>query len=37
MRIPVGWLTDKVGGRLMFTIVLLAATGPAVLLGYAES
>jgi len=37
LRIPVGWLTDRFGGRRMFSLVLLVSAPPAVLLGYANS
>jgi NNP family nitrate/nitrite transporter-like MFS transporter len=37
LRIPMGWLTDKLGGRLVFTGLLLVSAIPAVLLGYAQS
>ena len=37
LRIPMGALTDRYGGRLMFTALLSFAAIPAVLFGYAES
>lgn len=37
LRIPVGTLTDRLGGRLMFTALLAFSAVPAVLFGYAES
>jgi NNP family nitrate/nitrite transporter-like MFS transporter len=37
MRIPVGALTDRIGGRLAFPLVLAVSAPPAVALGYAES
>ena len=37
LRIPVGALTDRYGGRLMFTALLAASALPAVLFGYADS
>jgi MFS transporter, NNP family, nitrate/nitrite transporter len=36
-RIPVGWLTDRRGGRLMFSTLLASSAVPAVLFGYADS
>jgi len=36
LRIPVGTLTDRLGGRLMFTALLLFSALPAVLFGYAD-
>lgn len=36
-RIPVGTLTDRLGGRLMFSVLLAFSALPAVLFGYAES
>ena len=36
-RIPVGSLTDRYGGRLMFTAILAFSAVPAVLFGYADS
>jgi NNP family nitrate/nitrite transporter-like MFS transporter len=37
LRIPIGALTDRFGGRLMFPVVLLLSTPPALALGFAES
>lgn len=37
LRIPMGALTDRYGGRLMFTGLLGFAAVPAVLFGYAQS
>jgi NNP family nitrate/nitrite transporter-like MFS transporter len=37
LRIPVGTLTDRFGGRLMFTVLLACSALPAVLFGYAHS
>lgn len=37
LRIPVGILTDRLGGRRMFAAILLASAPPAVYLGYADS
>jgi MFS transporter, NNP family, nitrate/nitrite transporter len=37
LRIPVGKLTDRHGGRLMFTVLLAFSALPAVLFGYAHS
>lgn len=36
LRIPMGMLTDRYGGRRMFTILLLFSALPAVLFGYAD-
>ncbi|HWQ23950.1 MAG TPA: MFS transporter [Gaiellaceae bacterium] len=36
-RIPVGLLTDHVGGRRMFALLLLASAVPATLFGFASS
>ena len=36
-RIPVGTLTDKYGGRKMFTLLLVFSAIPAVLFGYAHT
>lgn len=36
LRIPVGMLTDRYGGRRMFTIILAFSAVPAVLFGYAD-
>ena len=37
LRIPLGVLTDRFGGRKVFSAVLAASAVPAVLLGYAHS
>jgi NNP family nitrate/nitrite transporter-like MFS transporter len=37
LRIPVGWLTDRYGGRIMFPLVLLASAPPAFALGFVDS
>ena len=37
LRIPMGTLTDRYGGRLMFSALLAFAALPAVLFGYADS
>ena len=37
LRIPVGWLTDRRGGRLMFSALLVFSALPAVLFGYVHS
>jgi NNP family nitrate/nitrite transporter-like MFS transporter len=37
LRIPVGTLTDRFGGRLMFSLLLAFSALPAVLFGYAHS
>jgi NNP family nitrate/nitrite transporter-like MFS transporter len=37
LRIPFGIVTDKVGGRLVFSALLAFSALPAVLFGYAES
>jgi NNP family nitrate/nitrite transporter-like MFS transporter len=37
LRVPVGWLTDRYGGRIMFPVVLLASAPPALALGFVES
>src|SRR5262245_43201888 len=36
LRIPMGMLTDRYGGRRMFTAVLAFSAVPAVLFGYAQ-
>src|SRR5262249_9109213 len=36
LRIPVGMLTDRYGGRLMFSMLLAFSAVPAVLFGYAD-
>jgi NNP family nitrate/nitrite transporter-like MFS transporter len=37
LRIPVGTLTDRLGGRVMFPAIMLLSIPPAVALGFAES
>lgn len=37
LRIPAGVLTDRLGGRLMFAVMLALSAPPAILLGYASS
>jgi NNP family nitrate/nitrite transporter-like MFS transporter len=37
LRIPLGAMTDRFGGRKVFSLVLAASAVPAVLLGYAHS
>jgi len=37
LRIPLGVLTDRHGGRLVFTLLLAVAALPAVLFGYAHA
>lgn len=37
LRIPLGVLTDRYGGRIVFTLLLASASLPAVLFGYASS
>jgi len=37
LRIPVGVLADRYGGRLVFTVLLAFAAVPSVLFGYADS
>jgi len=37
LRVPMGVLTDRFGGRLMFSVVLSFSALPAVLFGYAHS
>ena len=37
LRIPMGTLTDRYGGRRMFSVLLVFAALPAVLFGYAHS
>jgi MFS transporter, NNP family, nitrate/nitrite transporter len=34
LRIPAGWLADRYGGRLVFTVTMLLSIAPAILLGY---
>jgi NNP family nitrate/nitrite transporter-like MFS transporter len=36
MRVPVGMLTDRYGGRRMFTLLLGFSAVPAILFGYAQ-
>ena len=36
-RVPVGWLTDRHGGRLMFSAILVFSALPALLFGYVDS
>src|SRR5215467_3692483 len=37
LRVPLGILTDRYGGRLVFTVLLAFSALPAVLFGYAHS
>ncbi len=37
LRIPVGLLTDRFGGRRMFSLLLTVSAVPAILFGYASS
>jgi len=37
LRIPLGLVTDRLGGRLVFTVVLAAAAVPTVLFGFVDS
>ncbi len=37
LRIPMGVLTDRYGGRLIFSVLLAASALPAILFGYADS
>lgn len=37
MRIPIGLLTDRYGGRILFTILLAYSAGAALLVGFASS
>jgi MFS transporter, NNP family, nitrate/nitrite transporter len=37
LRIPIGWATDRWGGRLLFGMMLIYSAGAAVLIGFAES
>jgi len=37
LRLPFGVLTDRFGGRRMFTITMLVSALPAVAIGYANS
>lgn len=34
LRLPAGWLADRYGGRLVFTVTMILSIVPAVLLGY---
>ena len=36
LRIPMGVLTDRYGGRLMFSVLLAVSALPAILFGYAD-
>jgi NNP family nitrate/nitrite transporter-like MFS transporter len=36
LRIPLGYLTDRHGGRLVFTVLLVFSAVPAILFGYAD-
>jgi NNP family nitrate/nitrite transporter-like MFS transporter len=37
LRMPAGWLADRYGGRLVFTVTMLLSLIPAILLGYVTS
>ena len=37
LRMPAGWLADRYGGRLIFTLTMLLSIVPAVFLGYVTS
>lgn len=37
LRIPLGWVTDRIGGRRMFTLMLAYSAGAALLIGFATS
>lgn len=37
LRIPLGWLTDRLGGRVVFTFMLAYSAGAALLIGFATS
>jgi NNP family nitrate/nitrite transporter-like MFS transporter len=37
LRIPLGQLTDRVGGRVVFTVMIFYTAGAAVLVGFASS
>src|SRR5690606_18740713 len=37
LRIPLGWLTDRYGGRVVFTFMLAYSAGAALLIGLATS
>jgi MFS transporter, NNP family, nitrate/nitrite transporter len=34
LRLPAGWLADRFGGRLIFTVTMVLSIVPALLLGY---
>ena len=37
LRIPLGLITDRIGGRAVFTVMLFYSAGAAVLIGFASS
>jgi NNP family nitrate/nitrite transporter-like MFS transporter len=37
LRIPLGYLTDRYGGRIVFSLLLAFSALPAILFGYADS
>ncbi|HWJ30812.1 MAG TPA: MFS transporter [Gaiellaceae bacterium] len=37
LRIPLGYITDRRGGRLVFALLLASSAAPAVLFGYADA
>ncbi len=37
LRIPLGWVTDRRGGRIMFTAILAYTAGAALLVGFTTS
>jgi len=37
LRIPLGWATDKLGGRAIFTVMLAYSAGAALLVGFTTS
>lgn len=37
LRIPLGWLTDRLGGHVIFTFMLVYSAGAALLIGLATS
>ena len=37
LRLPAGWLADRFGGRLIFTVTMVLSIVPALLLGYVTS
>jgi len=37
LRMPAGWLADRYGGRVVFTVTMLLSLIPAILLGYVTS